>query len=76
LAPGGGGEELPDCSPPNTPNRNLKSADFVYTMISEILRDLPFNRNQPLKSPDDYYIRILKNKLIKLKKTQKIGHCD
>jgi hypothetical protein len=37
-------------------------------MMSKVLRDLPFNRNQPLKSADDQCIRILKNKLIKLKK--------
>jgi hypothetical protein len=40
---------------PQTPqNRNLKkkSTDFVDT-ISEVLRDLPFSRNQPLKSADD-----------------------
>jgi hypothetical protein len=40
-------------------------------MISKVLRDLPFSRNQPLKSGDDYHIRILKNKLIKLKKTKR-----
>jgi hypothetical protein len=50
-------------------NRNLKSADFV-DMISSLLRDLPFSRNQPLKSADDQYIRILKNKLIRLKKQE------
>jgi hypothetical protein len=44
-------------------------------MIPKVLRDLPFSRNQPLKSADEYYIRILKNKLMKLKK-KKIGHCD
>jgi hypothetical protein len=37
-------------------------------MISNVLHDLPFSQNEPLKSADDYYIRILKNKLIKLKK--------
>jgi hypothetical protein len=39
-------------------------------MISKVLGDLPFSQNQPLKSADDQYIRILKNKLIKLKKKQ------
>jgi len=33
-------------------------------MLSEVLRDLPFSRNQPLKSADVLYIRISKNKLI------------
>jgi hypothetical protein len=32
------------------------------------LSDLSFSRNQPLKTADDYSIRIFKNKLIKLKK--------
>jgi hypothetical protein len=31
-------------------------------MISQVLRDLSSIRNQPLKSADDQYIRILKNK--------------
>jgi hypothetical protein len=39
-------------------------------MISKVLRDFPFSRNQPLKSADDLYSRILKNKLIKFKKKQ------
>jgi hypothetical protein len=39
-------------------------------MIPKVLRDLPFSRNQPLKSDDDQYIRILKNELTKLKKEQ------
>jgi hypothetical protein len=33
-------------------------------MISEVLRDFPFSRNQPLKSAGDQYIRILENELI------------
>jgi hypothetical protein len=60
--------------PPHKPP-NLKNTYFVDIMISKVLRDLPFSRNQPLKSADDCYIRILKNKLIKLK-NKKIGHCD
>jgi hypothetical protein len=39
-------------------------------MISKVLLNLPFSRNQPLKLADDQYTRILKNKLIKLKKQQ------
>jgi hypothetical protein len=39
-------------------------------MISKVLRDLSFSWNQPLKSADDQYTRILKNKLIKLKKQE------
>jgi hypothetical protein len=33
------------------------------TMIFNVLRDLPFSRNQTLKSANDWYIRILKNKI-------------
>jgi hypothetical protein len=63
---------LPGCSAPQTPeDQNLKNTDFVDFMISKILRDFPISRNQPLKSADDQYIRILKNKLIKLKKTRR-----
>ena len=54
--------------PQNPQDRNLKKTDFVDIMISKVSRDLPFSRNQPLKSADDWYIGILKNKLIKLKK--------
>jgi hypothetical protein len=32
------------------PNRNVKTTDFVYTTISNILRDSPFTWNQPLTS--------------------------
>jgi hypothetical protein len=39
-------------------------------MISKVLHDFPFSRNQPLKSAGDWDIRILKNKLIKLKKQE------
>jgi hypothetical protein len=35
------------------PNRNLKNTYFVETMITNVLRDLPFSGNQPLKSADD-----------------------
>jgi hypothetical protein len=49
--------------PPSNPqNRNLENKDFVGNMISKVSCDLPFSRNQPLKSADDQYIRILKNK--------------
>jgi hypothetical protein len=68
--------ELPACSPPNLQNRNLKNTDFVDIMISKVLRDFPFSQNEPLKLADDWYMRILKNKLMKLKKNIKIGHCD
>jgi hypothetical protein len=56
----------------NSPKRNKKE---IHIMTSKVLRDLSFSRNQPLKSPDDQYITILKNKLTKLK-NRKTGHCD
>jgi hypothetical protein len=51
-------------------NRNLKNAYFVDITISKVLHDLTFRRNQPLKSADDYYVRILESKLIKLKEQE------
>jgi len=50
--------ELLGCSPPptttTTTNRNLKkNTDFVVTMISNLLSDLPFSQNQQMKSADD-----------------------
>ena len=47
--PKGGG--LPDCNPPPS-NRNLRNTDFVDIKLLNVLRDLPFSRNQILKSPD------------------------
>jgi hypothetical protein len=58
-------------APPKTPkNRNLKNTDFYHIMISEGLHDFLFSRNQPSKSAGDSYIRIFKNKLVKLKKQE------
>jgi hypothetical protein len=34
-------------------NRNLKNTGSVDIMISKVLRDLPFSRNQLLKYVDD-----------------------
>jgi hypothetical protein len=40
--------------PPNSQNINLKKkTGFVDIMISNLCRDFPFPRNQPLKSADD-----------------------
>jgi hypothetical protein len=63
-----GGSRVP--APEKPRKRNLKDIDFVDIMISKVLHDFPFSRNQPLKSADDKYIRILKNKLMKLKKKE------
>ena len=32
--------------------RNVENVGFVYTMISNVLRDLTVSQNQPLKSAD------------------------
>jgi hypothetical protein len=45
------------------------AADFV-DMISNALHDFRFSQNQPLKSADDQYIKILKNELIKYEKQE------
>jgi hypothetical protein len=66
-APKGGG--VPGCSPAPKP-KFKKNTDFA-DIVSKVLRDLPFSRKHSLKSADDQYIRILKNKLIKLKKTRR-----
>jgi len=34
-------------------NLNVKDTSFVDTMVYNVLLDLPFRRNQPLKSADD-----------------------
>jgi hypothetical protein len=39
--------------PSKPQNRNLKNANFVDAVISKVLCDLPFSRNQPLKSADN-----------------------
>jgi hypothetical protein len=54
------------CHAAAPPNRNLKNTDFVDTMTLNILCDLSFSQNQPLKSADDDYITILINKIKKL----------
>jgi len=46
---GGGGGGLLGCS---TPNRNLRNAVFLDTMILNVLCDLLFSRNQPTNSAD------------------------
>jgi hypothetical protein len=40
-------------NPPPQKNINLKNTDFVDIRISEVLRDFPFSRSQPLNSTDD-----------------------
>jgi hypothetical protein len=42
----------------------FNSTDFVDAIILNVSRDLPFSRNQPLQSADNYeYVKILKNKI-------------
>jgi hypothetical protein len=52
-APKGEGGGCQAVAPQTTQNWKLKNTDFVYIMVSEVLRDFPFSRNQPLKSADD-----------------------
>jgi hypothetical protein len=40
----------------------MQKIDFVHT-ISNDTRDLPFSQNQPLKSADDWYAEVLKNRI-------------
>jgi hypothetical protein len=55
---------VPDCSTAPTKSKlKKKKADFVDMMISNLLRDLLFSRNHPLKSDDDLDIGILKNEI-------------
>ena len=51
----------------------FKSTDFVDMLISKVLFDLLFSWCQPLKIGNDYWIRIFKNELMKLKRNM-IGH--
>jgi hypothetical protein len=70
------GKEGCRAAAPKTPqNRNLRNTDFVDIMIPNVLRDISFSRNQPLKSADDQYIGTLKSKLI-IKKNKKTEHSD
>jgi hypothetical protein len=41
---------------PRPQNQNLKNTDFVDTFILNVLHDLLFSQNQPLKLADDYII--------------------
>jgi hypothetical protein len=68
-APEGRGAAAWRRPPPQSRKPKLKKTDFVSN-ISKVLRDLRFSRNQPVTSADDQYIRILKNKLIKIKKQE------
>jgi len=46
----------PACShspPPRAPIEIEKETVFIYMVISDVLRDLPFIRDEPLKSADD-----------------------
>jgi hypothetical protein len=65
------GRGLPGCSiPPPNPQKLKFKKQFCRYYDIKVLRDFSFSRNQPLKSAVDQYIRILKNKLIKLRKQE------
>ena len=49
-------------------HRNLKERNFVESVISKVVGDLTFSRNEPLKSDEDKKIGSLKNKI----RTQKV----
>jgi hypothetical protein len=73
---GGGAAGLQSPLKPPKP-KFKKKTDFIEIMISNVLRSFLLSRNQPLKSADDQYIGVSKNKLIKSKKkNKKIRHCD
>jgi hypothetical protein len=61
----GGAAAVLQSPPPKPEKPKFKKQRFLNIMTSKVLRDFPLGRNQPLKSVDDQYIRILKNKLIK-----------
>ena len=56
---------MPGCS--LLPIKILKNMDFVDVMILIVMHDLPLSQNQPLQSAVDKYIRILKNKIKKIR---------
>jgi hypothetical protein len=37
--------------------------DFADMTISNVLHDLPFSRKKPLKSAEDYYAEVFKNRI-------------
>jgi hypothetical protein len=63
------GDGQAGCNPPlQTTKTERGKTDFVDMVISKVFCNLAVSRNQPRKSADGKYLRILKNKLIKLKK--------
>jgi hypothetical protein len=52
--------------PPPPRQGEIKKKRFSRHDVN-VSRDLRFSRNQPLKSADDQYIRILKNKITELR---------
>jgi hypothetical protein len=50
---GGGGGGCWAAPPQTHPKLKFEITDFVDSMMSEVLHDLPFGRNEPLKSADD-----------------------
>jgi hypothetical protein len=72
----GGGDNCRVAAPqaPKTEIKKNTHTGFVDIMISNLFRDFPFSRNQPLKSAYNQYIRILRStrKLIKLKKKEDV----
>jgi hypothetical protein len=59
----GGGDCWAAEPPPPIKIKKKKMQDSVDMVVSNALRDLHFSQNQPLKSADDQYTLILKNKI-------------
>jgi hypothetical protein len=49
----GEGAAVLQLPPQTTQNLDLKNTEFVDIIVSKVLRNLPFSRDQPLKSADD-----------------------
>jgi hypothetical protein len=62
------GEGAAELQPLHT-NRNLKGKTHIFEtpLMCNAVRDLPFSLNQALKSADDWYTEVLKNKERKFK---------
>jgi len=51
--PGGAGATGLQTPPQTHKSRNIRNTDFIRTIVSNVLRDSPFRRNQPPKSDDE-----------------------
>jgi hypothetical protein len=49
--------------PLKLPKSKFKNSYFLNTVMSNVLSNLPFSLNHPLKLADNQHIEILKNKI-------------